>query len=531
MKTPNLLSRIPQAPTLLGALLLSAGCATHQSTEIRDWDSNYDRSRDPHSFTIFMEDGGWCWFQDPRAIIQGDYLIMGSVKGNAEGEALIGVYDLEKKTRLPNFVAHPSFDRDDHNSPVFFEREDGSLLATYARHGKNKFHHSRISAPNDPTQWGEEFVHERTVSKERDRVTYMNLYELESEGTLYNFYRQIEYNPTVVMSKDEGLTWSEPTHFFANAEGGRHRPYGRYTSNGTDTIHASVTDAHPRNYGNNLYYFAFREGNYYKADGTLIKNLERDGPLTLGEVERVYEGSNDVWNNYNYVSVPNSAWTSSITLDAGDNPHMAYSVYFNNGDNRYRLASWNGSEWIDREIAYAGTCLYPREASYTGLVTLDPEDPTVVFISTNVNPTTGVRTRRSKHEIYRAKIGPNDDINTIEWQAVTENSPVMNIRPVILRHEGQRIVVWLRGDYQTWKDYDLDKVGFIESVTEATTAEVLLDQGFNSTQPDQFSAHAVAKKRRVGCHPSFLCRHSVRQRTCCDAPLPQSAHQRSLAEF
>lgn len=425
--------------------------------------AHYDRSADPHRLIRFMEQGGWCWFQDPRAVVLDDYLVMGAVRGNRNGEARIGVYDLRARKPLEPFIAQTPFNADDHNSPVFFERSDGSLLATYALHGGNRYHYSRISEPNDPTRWHAEFRSEREVPNPKDDVTYMNLIELPETGRLYNFFRQIEYNPTFVVSDDEGLTWSDPVHFIANVEGGRHRPYVRYVGDGKRTIHVSLTDAHPRNFGNNLYYVAFRDGNYYRADGSLIKNLEADGPLTLDEAERIYRGSNQVWTGDRLASVPDAAWTSSIALDAGGHPHIGYSLYLSNRDNRYRLASWNGREWIDREIAYAGTCLYDAEASYTGLVTLDPLDPSVVFISTNVDPSTG-EALEGPHEIYRARIGPSDTVATIKWTAVTSGSPVANIRPLILHHDGQRIVIWLRGDYQTWKDYDLDKVGLIEPV-------------------------------------------------------------------
>lgn len=460
-------------PTFLlsaAAVLASAACAqTQPSAEVvgrlqPPATAHYDRSADPHRHIRFMEQGGWCWFQDPRAVVLDDCLVMGAVRGNGNGEARIGLFDLQAKRPLEPFIAQSPFNADDHNSPVFFERSDGSLLATYALHGGNQYHYSRISEPNDPMRWNAEFRSKRAAPNPKDDVTYMNLIELKDEGKLYNFFRQIEYNPTFVVSEDEGLTWSEPVHFFANVEGGRHRPYARYVGNGKDTIHVSLTDAHPRNFGNNLYYTAFRGGSYYRADGSRIKSLDESGPLTLGEAEVVYRGSNNVWTGDRSASVPDAAWCSSIALDAKEHPHMAYSVYFTNEDNRYRLASWNGSEWVDREIAYAGTCLYDAEASYTGLVTLDPEDPTVVFLSSNVHPSTGEPLSGGAHEIFRATVTESDDIGTIRWIPVTENSPVDNIRPVIVRHGGQRIVIWLRGDYQTWKDYDLDKVGLIEPV-------------------------------------------------------------------
>ena len=58
-------------------------------------------------------------------------------------------------------------------------------------------------------------------------------------------------------------------------------------------------------------------------------------------------------------------------------------------DMRYRYARWDGTAWRDRPLAYAGTRLYSGEDDYTGLAVLDPTDPSVIYISTNANPTTG----------------------------------------------------------------------------------------------------------------------------------------------
>jgi hypothetical protein len=339
------------------------------------------------------------------------------------------------------------------------------VLAVYARHGREKVHYSRISQSDDFMEWGPEMVHERPSPNPRDNVTYMNLYELADEGLLYNFYRGIEYNPSFVTSGDGGLTWSEPKHFFTSVAEGRHRPYPRYHANGQDTIYVSVTDGHPRNFGNSIYYFEFRDGRFYRADGTLIKELATEGPLRPDEADCVFRGPMTTEKPAGYGSVPDAAWTSSITTDAEGRPHIAYSVYRSDQDQRYRLASWDGERWIDREIAHGGASLYPREASYSGLVTLDPQDPRVVFISSDVDPSTGEpKGPHGQHEIYRARINPEDSRETIQWEPVTRDSPVRNLRPMILRDGGQRIVLWQRGVYKTYLDYDLDTVGFIESV-------------------------------------------------------------------
>lgn len=424
--------------------------------------AKYDRATDPHGFKVFMEHGGWCWFQDPRVIAHGGNLFIGSVRGNGSGPALVGIYDLARDKPLGTIMMQDHFDRDDHNSPVFHVRPDGGVLATYAKHHRDRFHYSRLSDPANPLKWGEEIKHERSSPNANDMVTYMNFLELKNEGKLYNFYRGIAYNPTFVTSTDHGMTWSEPVHFVKNDVGGRHRPYARYAGNGKDTIHVSITDAHPRDFGNSLRYFQFRNGNYYKADGSLIKSL-KDGALTTREAEMIHQGSETTTKPAGSESVPNSAWTSSIAIDASGHPHIGYSLYLSGSDHRYRIASWDGTRWKDREVAYAGNFLYARESSYTGLITLDPLDPGVVFISSDVNPQTGEGSG-GKHEIYRARIAPDDDIKSIKWQAVTKDSPVRNIRPIVLRDGKRRVVIWNRGVFQTFIDYDLDTVGLVETV-------------------------------------------------------------------
>lgn len=443
---------------IISALFIALGAQAKPSAGLP---AQYDRVADKHEFSVFMQDGGWCWYQDPRALVHDGKLFMGAVKGNDNGEAQIGVYDLAAGKPLGSILMHKGFDRDDHNSPVFYARPDGSVLTFYARHGREKHHYYRISDPSDPLKWGAEMQHKLVSPNPKDGVTYMNLYDMKSEGKLYNFFRGIEFNPTFITSTDQGETWSEAVHFFKNEIGGRNRPYARYAGNGTDTVYVSITDAHPRNYGNSIYYFEFRDGNFYKADGTLIKSL-KEGPLLPSESERIYKGSG-LRGKGKGQSAPNAAWTSSIMVDAKGYPHIGYTLYLSNDDHRYRIASWDGTKWHDREVAFAGKCLYTTESSYTGLITIDPQDPTTVFISSDVNPATG-KDSGGKHEVYRAKIGLTDDVSTIKWEAVTKGSPVRNIRPVILREGDKRVVLWNRGDFKTFVNYDLDTVGFVEKV-------------------------------------------------------------------
>ncbi|WP_347331530.1 glycoside hydrolase family 88 protein [Marinimicrobium locisalis] len=431
---------------------LAAGSELYKMFQAEQSD---DKTASAPAIRTFMYNGGWCWFQDPRAIIHKGQLIVGGVAGNGAGDAAVGVYDLGSDARQGRTTLHKHFDHDDHNTPAFYPREDDTLLAVYARHSTENKHYYRFSEQNSYLEWGEE----HTIEAE-EPVTYMNLVHLDTENTLYNFYRGIDWNPTLVTSKDEGKTWGDAQHFIQNEVEGRHRPYARYASNGQDTVGVSFTDAHPRDYGTSLYYTEFRNGNFYNADGTFIKNLEEDGPLRPSEAEKVFQGGEGGFRSMD-LSAEYSAWTSSIVLDEHGHPHIGYSLYLSNNDQRYRIASWDGEKWIDREVAHAGTRLYEREASYTGLITLNPEDPTEVAISTDVNPATG-EALNGKHQIFRAIIGPEDETSNAEWQQVTHDPARHNIRPMFVPGEEHDALVWLRGQYNTYTDYYMDAVGLIE---------------------------------------------------------------------
>ena len=407
-------------------------------------------------FTTFMEDGGWCWYQDPRVVIKNGKLIIAGLSGES-GDVKVGVYDLEANKSLGDVVLNKNFQKDDHDVPALYVRPDGSILAVYAKHANEPIHYYRISTPNDYLSWGEEkqFLHESNSG-----VTYMNLYYMENEGLLYNFFRDgPHFNPAFITSSDHGETWGNETHFISDGLGSRNRPYARYLQRNSNTIGVSFTEAHPRNYGNSLYYADFKDGSFYNVDGSKIKTL-KDGTLTPVESDEIYQGSGETRILGHGESVVNSAWTCAISKDKKERPHIGYTLYLNNDDHRFRLATWNGKKWVDREIAYAGKCLYTKESSYTGLMAFDPLNPKNVFISTDVNPSTGKDI--GKHEIYTAKINQKDDIHSINWKSITSNSEYKNIRPIVVQGEGYNVLLWLGdGEWNTFKDYKVNVKGII----------------------------------------------------------------------
>ena len=91
-------------------------------TAIQDVSGGYDRAADKHNFTVFMQGSGYCWFEDPRVIVNENKLIIGAVQGNGTGAAHVGVYDLTTNKSLGTALMQDQFDKDDHNSPVFYAR-------------------------------------------------------------------------------------------------------------------------------------------------------------------------------------------------------------------------------------------------------------------------------------------------------------------------------------------------------------------------------------------------------------------------
>lgn len=410
------------------------------------------------SYTTFMTDGGWCWYQDPRVIISNEKLIIAGLSGQS-GDVRLGIFDLKNKRFDSILVLAKEIGADDHNVPALYKRPDKSVLAVWAKHAKEKTHYSSISASNDYLRWTsvDTFKHDYNAKM---GVTYMNLYYLKNQGKLYNFFRDgLNFNPSFITSSNHGETWENRTHFISNDVEGFQRPYTRYLQIDENTIGISYTDAHPRNYGNNLYYAEFSNNNFYKVDGTFIKSLN-DGPLFSSSAEKIFTGSNTKEKPATNESVPNSAWTCAMAKDKNNHPQIGYTLYLNDDDLRFRISSWDGKKWNDREIAYAGKCLYKVESSYSGLLTFDPEDPTNVYISTDVNPSTG-EDSGGNHEIYSAKIGPNDDISTIKWKALTQNSPHRNIRPIVVSSDGYKVLLWLYGPWYSFLNYDTNVVGII----------------------------------------------------------------------
>jgi hypothetical protein len=433
----------------------------------------------------FAANGGWCWYQDERAIVHDGVLIFATVAGTAArgvdaGDVMVTSYDLETG-ETAQFELHDRLQADDHVAPALLVRSDGRYLTVYARHGNDSLSRYRITErTGDIAAWERERSFDWGA-----RTTYSNLYRLSDSGAatgrIFNFSRTVGNNPNWSYSDDEGVTWryggrllqwsredfiDDPK--FTGMDGTR--PYVKYASNGRDEIHFVTTEDHPRAYDNGIWHGMIKvsEAGAHLAhsDGTRIAPLStgRFAEVKPTDLTPVFIGDAD-----------NVAWTADVELDERSFPYAAFSIQHGNGavrtdrtaggdDMRYGYARWDGNRWLVHEIAYAGTALYPAENDYTGLIALDPDDPDVVFISTDADPETGEplissADGRRHYEMYQGTTEDGGD--TWSWRPLTENSALDNLRPTVPSWPDGTVVLWLRGTLRTYTDYDTAVVGMI----------------------------------------------------------------------
>jgi len=411
----------------------------------------------------FNEDGGWCWFQDERVIVHDGKIILGTIAAGRDdasrkGDVEVSSYDI-RTGKTTRFELHERLQLDDHNSPAFLARPDGRILALYAKHGSEDHFYYRISEPNDPAHWGAVRIFTPSA---KTRLTYSNLYRLQEEGgRIYDFFRGLGgfWKPSFAISDDEGETWAAGSILIQSPAA---RPYVRYASNGIDAIHLLYTEGHPRDFDNSIYHIFYRGGDLRRSDGSVIRGL-LEGLKNPDEGTRIFQGDPE-----------HVAWATDLELDGRGHPYAAYSVQVGSAglaagqggeDHRYRYARWDGRQWLDSHLAYAGRRLYAGEDDYTGLVALHPHNPDVVYVSTDADPATGKALiskadGKRHYEIFKGTT--KDSGRYWQWAPVTRDSSMDNLRPVVPKwHADNTALLWLRGTLRAYTDYDLEVVGII----------------------------------------------------------------------
>ena len=433
----------------------------------------------PSDAVRIQTDGAWSWFNDHTArFVNGD-LYVGYVKGQAKKMAMTR-YDFDTSTAHEfEFSTATNPSNDDHDVPTIAVLPDGKILSVYSRHNVDTKFFYRRSLNGNPAGLAD-WSPEQTKTLGTAKNTYSNTFRLSAESDkIYNFSRNINFNPVICTSTDAGQTWSDPIHFIKTGTGGT-RPYPRYATNHHSRIDLIYTDGHPRDVNNSIYHLFYQGGNFHKSDGSIVKAFA-NLPLEHTTGERgtvVYPFTTAAWGPGQGPDdwIPNGrAWTWDIHYQSDGKPVCVFQVQvdgvtgpatdFKNDRIYYYYARWDGNQWRKKFIANAGRGLFSSEDDYGGGMCIDPENPAVIYISSNAtNPfdlTTLAPALNPNNEIYEIYRGTTADGGaTWNWQAITADSDASNMRPFVPEDHGRtNAVVWFRGRYTTYLNYDCDIYG------------------------------------------------------------------------
>src|SRR5438105_6377651 len=89
------------------------------------------------NLAILTADGAWTWYNDPRALFHNGNLYFGYVR-NTDGKSVLSAFNPTNGGKTDLFTSTRT-EKDDHNVAGLLVKQDGTMLAIYARHGTDQF--------------------------------------------------------------------------------------------------------------------------------------------------------------------------------------------------------------------------------------------------------------------------------------------------------------------------------------------------------------------------------------------------------
>jgi hypothetical protein len=374
--------------------------------------------------------GAWSWFGDPRAVyVDGQYRQVFVGWLDWSGRVTVGAYDPQfalKRTKAVGYLFH-----DDHGAPSIFVEPDRRLTVFWSAHNGSAMYYRSTLRPEDITAWGRL---ERVPTNVGGTFgfTYPNPVLLASENNkLYLFWRGGNWSEDYATRTTSGR-WSR-AHELVLVPG--QRPYVKVDSNGRDRIAFAFTDGHPRNVLSSVYYATYRAGSLWTAGGRWIARAGR-GPILPGQADLVY--------NAGATGVP--AWVWDVALDSQDRPDIVYATFPSYQRHEYWYADWTGTRWLSHFLTTAGGSISPGgiEYEYSGGITLDHSNPSIVYLSRQVAGGFDVERWATSDRGFR-------------WRrsVVVPAGGTDNVRPVVPRghSRGAMSLLWLHGNYGSYSQY------------------------------------------------------------------------------
>jgi len=365
--------------------------------------------------------GGWCWFQDPRAVrFVGEY--DRTYVGYADaGKIMVAYYDHGlKKQGMPLVVCRTRRD-DDHIAPSILILPDGHFLVFWSKHCLDYIHMRHSVNPEDISCWEDI----QTITSD-DNCCYTNPVYLNI-GRMYLIYRDCtNWNIKWIYSDDHGHTWSKAQVIADFHNGIYNEAYTKVESVG-NTIHLAASACKHGEFATyrNIYHAYFDGNNWKNLDGTILRL-----PLTPDSMKIAF-------NSGLYTS-----WIWDLALDENNYPVIVFSHKLNTNNHEYWYTRWNGSLWEARKIVdsnHGG--LYEKEPAYSGGVCLDHGDPSNVYASVY------------KHGNFEIKKFRMPNVGNME--DITKGNGKWNLRPVVPRNASAELqVFWMHGDYASYTNFN-----------------------------------------------------------------------------
>lgn len=405
--------------------------------------------------STLTNDGAWCWFSDPRAIYTQDKngsVITGWV--TKSGDIVAASLDL-KSGKVVQKRLYTKLEIDDHDNPAFLQLPDQRILTQYTWHGGTKngmgVIQNTTSKSIDISTFSDSLVFKPQTPAllekfKRETYTYANPFILSSENNkIYSFGRWVGFKPNFITSTDNGKTWSDPVVVITSKElNTNNRPYVKYYSDGKSKIHLIFTDGHPNAEPlNSVYYCYYEKGAFWRVNGSKIANIDQL-PFHPSDASVIYKATPET----------GKAWIFDIVIDKKGRPVVAYTRYPTNEKHQYHYTVYDGKKWNDHHLIDSGKW-FPqtpegkkeREQNYSGGLTIDPLDPSIVYFSHEVN------------DVFEISKGQTKDLGKT-WQItpITQNSKLDNVRPVIPRYKkkgDQNVLLWMQNrKYLHYTEYD-----------------------------------------------------------------------------
>lgn len=385
--------------------------------------------------------GAWCWYSDPRAVyFEGEHKRTYSGWIDNYGNIQIACYDHETQ-KIQTKVVYANLEIDDHDNPSILIDENGHLLVFFTTHviDTKPIYMMRSSKPESIDVWekvSELYLNDPALkSMGGMNHTYSHPVKLAAEkGRIYLFWRGVDGKPSFSHSDDNGVTWAIGKIFFMPEKlYSFRRPYTKIYSDGIDKIHITVTDGHPRKESeNNIYYMYLKNGAFYKADDTKIKNFDQL-PIKPDEADLVYnakEGKAKAWN-----------W--DIAQDEKGNPVIAYAKFPNDSNHIYCYAQWSKKGWTNTDLITSGAWfpetpdgIEEAEPNYSGGMCIDFENTNILYLSVK---------RNAFFEIEKWQT--NNAGKSWNIESITSGSSKNNVRPFAVRgaKEGNPLqLLWMQ---------------------------------------------------------------------------------------